>query len=341
MKKNTIFLLLFLILAAIAAWLIYSKTSGTISEELRDFAVKDTGAVVKIFMADKAGQQVTLEKVEDGDWLLNGEFPARPDAIKTLLQTMHDIEVRSPVGKSGYNNVIKNIAAKGIKVEIYTAKGLLKTYYVGGASQDQTGTFMYLENSTVPFVIHIPGFDGYLTPRYIVKAEDWRVKNVFKLKQGQLKSLKVVDRERPGYAFMIINDGSGSFTLLDDQNTQVPAVSQDKIISYLQFYGMINYEMTEKSLNSSQRDSLTSTTPFRSIELNYLNGKSTSINLWRRPLGPTTTNKANSAGVPYPYDIDRMTARMDNDSTLLVVQYYSFEKLFKKPADFVNVPSGK
>jgi len=341
MKKNSIFLLLFLILAAAAAWLIYSRTSGTISKELRDFAVKDTASVVKIFMADKTGQQVTLEKVDATDWTLNGEFPARPDAIKTLLQTMHDIEVRSPVGKSGYNNVIKNIAAKGIKVEVYTPEGLLKTYYVGGASQDQTGTFMYLENSTVPFVLHIPGFDGYLTPRYIVKAEDWKIKNVFRLKQGQLKSLKVVDRERQGYEFTILNDGAGAFTILDDQNNLVPEVSQDKVISYLQFYGMVNYEMTEKALNTFQRDSLTATEPFRTIELTDVAGKTSFINLWRRPQLSTTTNRANSEGIPYAYDIDRMTARIGNDTTLLVVQYYSFEKLFRSPSDFLNTTSAK
>ncbi len=341
MKKNTIFLLLFLILAAAAAWLIYSKTSGTISKELRDFAVKDTAAVVKIFMADKSGQQVTLDRVDATDWILNGAYPARPDAIKTLLQTMHDLEVRSPIGKNGYNNVIKNIASKGIKVEVYTRDGLSKIYYVGGATQDQTGTFMYLENSTVPFVIHIPGFEGYLTPRYIVRAEDWKIKNVFRLKQGQLKSLKVVDRERQDYAFMILNDGTGTFSIMDGQNNKVPDVSQDKVISYLQFYGMVNYEMTEKSLNTFQIDSLNQTTPFRTIELTDVSEKVTTINLWRRPQLSTTTNKTNSEGVPYAYDIDRMIARIGKDTTLLVVQYYSFEKLFRSPADFLNTPSVK
>jgi hypothetical protein len=45
---------------------------------------------------------------------------------------------------------MKAIAAKGIKVEIYTAEGLSKTIYVGGPTQDQLGTFMYLENSDSP-----------------------------------------------------------------------------------------------------------------------------------------------------------------------------------------------
>ena len=336
MKKNLVFLVLFILLVAIAGWLFYIKKDGSISEALRDFAVSDTGSVVKIFIADKAGQAVTLEKVEDNDWILNGKFPARPDAIKTLLTTIHDMEVRSPVSKRGYNTVIKNIAATGLKVELYNSKGIIKTFYVGGPSQDQLGTFMYLENSTVPFIIHIPGFDGYLTPRFIVRADDWKIKNVFRIKRGELKKLEVVDRERPGYVFTITNDGQKQYKLFDETGNEIPNVSQDKIYSYLQFYDMLNYEMAELTLNSEQRDSLRKVPPFRSISLTGNDGKTKTIYLWRRPQTNVTVNKANEAGEPYPFDIDRMNAQIEGDSSLIVVQYFSFEKLFRKPADFMN-----
>ncbi len=335
MKKNSIFLILLVILLAVAGWLYYIKTNGTINEALRDFAVKDTGSVVKIFMADKAGQTVTLEKVEDNDWMLNGKYPARPDAIKTFLTTIHDLEVRSPVGKSGYNNVIRNIASKGIKVEIYNKDGMLKTFYVGGPTQDQVGTFMYLENSTVPFIIHIPGFDGYLTPRFIVRAEDWKIKNVFRVKSGKLKKLVVTDRQRPGYIFTITSDGAKNYKLFNDQGQELSDASQDKIFSYLQFYEMINYEMIERTFTSAQKDSIRATIPFRTIALTGVDNQTRTVNLWRRPQTVNTTNKANEAGEPYSFDIDRMTAQIDGDTSLYVVQYFTFEKLFRQPADFL------
>lgn len=341
MKKNLVFLVLFILLAVVAAWLYINNKNGTIGEELRDFGIKDTGSVVKIFMADKSGQSVLLEKTEGNDWVLNGKFPARPDAIKTLLSTVHDVEVRSPVGKSGYNNVIKSIAAKGVKVELYNKDGILKTYYVGGPTSDQMGTFMYLENSSVPFITHIPGFNGYLTPRYIIRADDWKIKNVFRLKPDQLKSLSVTDRERPGYIFTITNTGTGNYRLTDEKGMEVQNVSQDKIYSYLQFYGLLNYEMTEKTLKPEQSDSLKATQPFRTIILTDQKNNVSKVDLWRRPLTENTTNRSNEAGIPYPYDIDRMTARINNDTALVVVQYFTFEKLFRKPGDFINTPSVK
>lgn len=339
MKKNSLLLLLVVALAAVAYWLYSGKESGTISEEMRDFAVKDTGSIVKIFMADKAGNQVLLEKKSDVEWTLNSKFLARPDAISTLLQTIHDVRVKSPVSKSAYNNIIKNLAATGVKVEIYSNTGLIKTIYVGGPDPEQTGTFMYVEGAPAPFVTHIPGFEGYLTPRYFVRAEDWRVKNVFRLDYNLLESLIVIDRQRPGFAFTIERDANNDFTLLDADGNAVNDISQDKVINYLQAFGYLNYEREENTLTPQQVDSMLATEPFRSIQLKEKGGKSTYLELWRRPITERTINKEREDGFKYPYDIDRMTGRLNNDTTLIVVQYFSFERLFRSPGDFlVNNP---
>ena len=334
MKKNRLLIVVVLVLSVLAIWLYLNQKNSTINKELRDFAIKDTASVVKIFMASKSGEQVLLEKKADGTWSLNGKYWARPDAVKTLLKTMYDVEVRSPVGRAAYNNIIKSIAAKGIKVETYNSQGLFKTYYVGGPTQDQLGTYMYIENSTVPFITHIPGFEGYLTPRYITDEKDWIVKNVFKLDEGALKSIMVADREKQGYAFRITKEQTGDYSVFDGNDSPVENVSQDKVISYLQFYRILNYEYTEKTLSAEQLDSLRATTPFRSIVLTENNDKTTRVDLWRRPITEMTVNKAMEDGTPFPFDIDRMTASINGDTALVVVQYFSFDKLFRNPVDF-------
>src|SRR5688572_26297176 len=250
MKKNTILLIVVLALAAAGSWYYFNNKRSTISEALRDFGVKDTGSITKLFLANKSGQQTLLEKQPDGDWLMNGKYLARPDAMQTLLETIHNVEVRSPVAKAAYNNVIRNIAANAIKVEIYNDQGKLKTYYVGGPTQDQMGTFMYLENSTVPFIIHIPGFDGYLTPRYIANETEWRVKTVFRLGDGKLKSLTVSDFIQTDRSFSLNRNQNGTYQMFDKSGNEVENLSQDKVINYLESYRMLNFEMYEKSLSS-------------------------------------------------------------------------------------------
>jgi Domain of unknown function (DUF4340) len=334
MKKNKGLLIVVVVLSVIAAGLYFGQKSGTINSELRDFAVKDTAAVVKIFMANKSGDKILLEKKPDGNWTLNSNQWARPDGISTLLKTMHDVEVRSPVGKAAYNSIIKSIAAKGIKVEVYTANGILKTFYVGGPTQDQLGTYMYLENSTVPYVTHIPGFEGYLTPRFIVNENDWLVKNVLTLNNAELKSLSVADKEKPGYLFSIVIDENGNFVMNDEKGSVVQNISQDKIISYLQYFKMLNYESVETTLSDQQIDSLLSISPFRTFTLTEKNGKSTKVDLWRRPITNQTQHKTLEDGTPFPFDVDRMVGSINGKPPLVVVQYFSFDQLFKKPSDF-------
>jgi len=331
MNKNKLLIVIVVVLVAIAAWLFFDQKSGTINEALRDFGVKDTASVTRIFMANKSGQQILLDKQPDGSWMINKKHWARPDAVQTLLKTMYDVEVRSPVARAAYNTIIKSIASKGVKVEIYNKNGLFKTYYVGGPTPDQLGTFMYIENSSSPFITHIPGFDGYLTPRYITDEKEWIVKNVFRLPDGQLKRLVVTDREKPGYAFSFERDEKADYVIYDVNETIVENVSQDKVINYLMNYRMLNYEGDEKSLEPRQKDSLMATTPFRSIVLTDMDNKTTRVDLWRRPITNRTTNKTMEDGTPFPYDIDRMTAAVNGDTTLYVVQYFSWENYSVTP----------
>lgn len=335
MKKNLIYLILFLVLSAIAYFYVFRNTGTTLDKELSDFSVKDTGKVVKVFMADKSGAQVILERQSAGEWTVNGSHEARPDAIRTLLETLRMVDVRSPVARSAYNNVIKQLASNAIKVEVYDDEGSLITYYVGGPTQDQLGTFMLIEGSDVPFVTHIPGFDGYLTPRYIVKESDWRTKRVFNLAPSEINRVSALDRSREGYHIIIEKLDDGNFSVKDGSGNTLQGISDDKVMNYLSFYSFINFEMNESTLSSEQLDSLTTTTPFRELSLTASDGNDTNIEFWRRPITASTVHKTNAAGKEFPFDVDRMVARLNGDTALIVVQYYTFDKLFRSPADFL------
>ena len=79
---------------------------------------------------DKDGKQLLVERTKEG-WLLDGKFHVRPDVIEVLLYTIRSVEVKSPVSKQGKINVIKVMAAKSTKIEIYSKGQKVKQYYVG------------------------------------------------------------------------------------------------------------------------------------------------------------------------------------------------------------------
>ena len=91
MKKNKYILILVVALAIVAAFLWFSKSSGTISREMMDFAVKDTASITKIFLVDKKNNSILLEKKKPGDWLLNGKYTTSNSMVNMLLETMKRI----------------------------------------------------------------------------------------------------------------------------------------------------------------------------------------------------------------------------------------------------------
>ena len=136
MKKNKSVLIVFVLLAVVASGLWYFETNKSIKGELKDFAVADTSSIDKIFLADKEGRSVTLVREASNSWTVNGKFLAREDGIQNLLATIKNVEVRSPVGKNLYNNTMKMMASKSVKIEIYSKEELIKTYYIGHPTMD-------------------------------------------------------------------------------------------------------------------------------------------------------------------------------------------------------------
>jgi hypothetical protein len=166
--KNTLSILIMCVLAFTTVFLVTKYQNSTLKEELSDFAVEDTASIDKIFLSDKDGYKLLLERKTVSAWKVNNSFEARPDAIKILLETIHQIRVKAPVGRASFNNVIKKLAVKSTKVEIYQKGKIVKTYYVGGTTEDFLGNYMMIENSAAPFIIHIPGFEGYLYLSYVL-----------------------------------------------------------------------------------------------------------------------------------------------------------------------------
>ena len=93
----------------------------------REFAVpKDE--VYKVFLADRKGNKTTLTREASG-WMYNGKYPARPDAIASLLMAIDQIRMKFKPVDAAVPNMVSGLATDGIKVEVYGKKGdLLKAY---------------------------------------------------------------------------------------------------------------------------------------------------------------------------------------------------------------------
>ena len=124
MKRTITLLLLFLLLGGGAWYMInYQDSQSTVSNSPEgNFKVENADDIYKIFIAERSGKTTTLER-KGKDWIYNGQFKARPNVMKNLLNVVTKVEMYYTTPRGAEKNMLNNLATNGIKVEIY-GKGL-------------------------------------------------------------------------------------------------------------------------------------------------------------------------------------------------------------------------
>lgn len=336
MKKNKLISVVAIILGVVALLLVYKKRSGTINDELQDFAVNDTASITKIFLANRNSKSVTLERVKNDGWVVNGKYKARRGGIKIILETIKSLAVKTRVAKAGYNNVIKGLAAEGVKCEIYQhgENHPVKVYYVGGSTADVLGTFMLLENSDLPFVVHIPGFMGYLSTRYSPLEEDWRDRSVFDYKPDEIKKISVNYFQDESKSFSIEKTGNQYAVTSPVPGKKIQHPDTLAIFDYLSLFHYLCFENWDNEFNGTQRDSLKTTSPISVIAVTDMSGKTTSMITYPKPVTKYSLAQTDTLDKPLKYDLDRMYAYINDGKDFVLIQYYVFGKIFRQFDDF-------
>ena len=342
-KKNIKLIAAAFLLVAAAAWLIMRSRNSTVREELRDFAVKDTGAVTKIFLADRAGKTIELGREINssgkatGKWRLNKKYYARKDAVNLILEALHDVEMRSYLPKTMYNTVIKQLSVGGIKCEVYlNGKDTPeKVMYIGSETQDSKGTFMMLENSSVPFVTEIPGFDGFLTPRFFTNELEWRWKNVFNFSPEEISSVSVIYNPDSVRSFKIDFRNEKDFSVSSPvSGEKIMHPDPAKAVNYISQFSDVNFEFFDFMLKPAQRDSMLQYKPLSEITVTDKSGNHTWAKFYHIQVNQFTVMTNDTTGEPMKYDVDRLYAFTSRDSSLVGVQIFVFGKFFKSLSDF-------
>jgi len=329
-KTNVILVVLVVVLAGIGITVYLTRNSDS-KKVYRDFAVQDTASIDKIFLADKSNKTVLLER-KDNYWTVNEKYKARRDFVNILLETLCKVEVKSPVPESKLKKVLSDLSVSGIKAEIYQKGELVKTYYVGGVTDDNTGTYMIMEGSDVPFIMHIPGFNGFLTIRYIPEVNEWRERQVFNYNVKDIAKVTVEYPSMPEASFVAVSNGDNTFSLTNVDGSAVDfeydGLLVKEYMSRCKFLGFEAYIMDE--LQESKRDSLLKQPVVAKISVLDTKGKTQALKTYYRQ----NINQAmDDDGKLYEYDIDRLYGII-NDKEVVLLQYYIIDPLTVKKSDF-------
>lgn len=337
MTRTLLYVLAVLILGA-GVWFFLFRDQKVFSGREANFTVHDTAAVGRIFLANNAGEQVSLERSGDG-WTVNGEYPALQAHVNNLLRTLHEQQVQNKVTKNAYNNVIKSMAGNAIKCELYNRNGkLMRRFFVGLETHNYGGTYMLMDGAEEPFVVQIPGFAGFLTPRYQPKAAFWRDRHIFSYPAQEIQSISV------RYPLNNLNDFTVSWDGKDTNSVAVKLAPEmhfegkkpvmGKTRAYLNFYADI---YGEAYLNGeAQLDSMLASVPMKSeITIQPKNGPAEKIQLFYYPLNRRSKNLDNeSTDFENDWDGDRYYAVVHGGKDTMLVQRRIFDKMLRRGYEF-------
>lgn len=346
MKKNRIILIITFVLLIVAGVLYLSRGSSTLKEGEMDFAVKDTSNITKIFLADKQNRTILLERKDAGAWLLNGNFLARKSGVDILLETMKNLVPKYPVPRNAHNNIVSQLAAQSIKVEVYQMvyridlfdrirlfphEKLTKTYYVGTATADNMGTFMLMDGAEIPFVVHLLGFRGYVAPRFSTLEKEWRDHTVFRTKLYDVREIIMEIPRAFGESYRVLNSQEG--IILQPLNSTDPIPYDTlKMLNFLTAFTDIRYETILEEFDQVRMDSIVGSVPKNIVTLIDKNGVSTSIKTFYKA---NADRAFDPMGNVYPYDIDRLYALINEEKDFVLIQYFVFDKALRPMSYFM------
>ena len=322
MKKNLFILLGLIILSLVGYYLLkQNKSRNTLSdlEAEYSFTIEDTASIDRIVISDKSPRKVDLQKI-DGVWQLNNR-KVRTDVIEVLLETFRRMEMRNFVEEKAKEEVVRRMATYAKEVIVYSNGQKTKHFFVGTDTPDQMATYMMIEGGSQAYAVHIPGFNGYLSSRFITIDELLYDRALFPMASNDIQSFTLSYAAIPENSFEISRTAETTQLKRIKEGNWVDVPSDSKLLDlYLKQIVKLNYEgaIVESDPIYSRKDSLLAVKPFIEFQLTNTNGEAISLKAYQIK---SAENEVDALGEAREFDPDRLHAIL-SDGRMVLLQYF-------------------
>lgn len=259
-RKNFILFIIFLILLG---WtVIYinleQKQEGLSINELK-FSVTDTASINQITITGNKFTNVLSRS--SGNWKVNDTYLMDPSMHKVLMSVLKQVRVKRTVPKSDLSKISEDILNNGFKIEIKSSTEPVSIFYAGG---NGISLSYFMGDDEIPYIVHLPGYESYVTGIFEVAENDWRDRLIFKTSWLGVKSLNLSYGDNP----------SDNINIRAENNLYtVSGINKLDTASLMGFLDKISYFYTDQYIEVGQvaaYDSLKKTKPFARLEVNSL-----------------------------------------------------------------------
>ncbi len=323
MKKNVLYIILVIVLVAIAVVFYLHDEKSTLLPGSSDFALKETEKVDSISLQQDS-VQVTLVK-KNGRWALDGVLPVRKKAITHFFNALTELQVEAPATRETRDEIIDLVHQNPVRVKIYSKGNVLKDYLVEDSKYKKGATYMMMKNKSTPFLMTIPGYNGDLANLYNVDPSYWRDRAIFSYSAIEITSVVVIYSSGSKSSFKLNYDDDDGFRLIDlNRDKEMKTVRNDRASRYYSYFSDIRYDRVFKS--KSLLDSLRQGQPFCKISVKDKEGDKVTLEAYRKPSG----GQSDSFGQKSKYDLNNLYGIYSKFDEILLIKYTEIDPLFKE-----------
>lgn len=335
MQKTLLYLFLLLLFGGGVYYFVFDKEEAAFPESEAGFQVKDTNAIGTIFLSVPAGQSILLNHTDSG-WILNKKYPVLQQTLSTLFTTLYLQKPLYPTPENAHNRVIRQMAGNGIKVELYDRKGKeMKVFYVGSEVHNYEGTTMLMQGAQRPYVVRMGEFIGLINSRYSVDIDNWRDRTIINFPVEDIRTVSITYPDAPLNSFTVKQNNGSYDVAVDDGIKGTQSVNNRRVKLFLGFFQNV---VCEGYINGEQGlDSIIASVPLRcAIDITTQQGRHQHLDVYWMPKSQRSknTDTLRDRQVPVGFDIDRYYAVGNNGQDTMIIQEYSFNKIFRKAYEF-------
>ena len=319
MRNKKIFFISIVIILLFGLFFIEEKKTSSFNTEL--FSVTDTLSINKIIISDRYDNEIELRR-NNNQWIVNDLYLVRNDAINTLLSTLKNIRIKNLLSNEIEKNIEKQISTLGVGVIIYNNNKKINSFIVGPSTRDHLGTYVYHLKTKKTYSTHIPGFNGFLSPRFGIQANrieinNWRNPTLINYQPNLIDSIFSYNFSNSAKSFKLICGKENN--IKNYQNEIIKDVNFGTLNLFLNSFTNLN---VEKYLNDTLKNNLNN--PSKKLIIYSKNNIDSLVFYTINSEQDDDTND---------YNIKRKIA-IKNNEDICLVQDYVFNKVLINIDDF-------
>jgi len=312
-KKQSLLIILALILITISAYFAIYKKSGTELTEF-DLQLEDTSEITG-FTVESNSLKVQVEK-KASDWMVDKTYHANNQLIKRLFRIFKNLNISILARKDSMDVHIQNLKDNGTRLQFLKDQDILATYWIGDYNASKNATLL-MNNAELPAYVTAPGLSSNIAKFILADDIFWRDKRIFDFEPEEISKIELTDYQNLNASFVVIINEN--YQLLNNTKNKVK-FEESKIARYLSYFKGVRFESLEEKFQVLKLDSVINQKPL--YEINLYAREYGNLNLQLLP-------KADSLNKREP-DLNYVYGLINNKTPLIIISYFAIDPLLKE-----------